>query len=33
MKTILFHGPSGSGKVTQVDITVQNYEFESNRDR
>jgi len=29
MKTILFHGPSGSGKDTQVDLLVQKYEFES----
>lgn len=29
MKTILFHGPSGSGKDTQVDLLVQRYEFES----
>lgn len=26
--TILFHGPSGSGKDTQVDLLVQNYGFE-----
>lgn len=29
MKTILFHGPSGSGKDTQVDLLVQKYEFEN----
>lgn len=28
MKTILFHGPSGCGKDTQVDLLVQNYGFE-----
>lgn len=28
MKTILFHGPSGCGKDTQVDFLVQNYGFE-----
>ncbi|MBU1119847.1 nucleoside monophosphate kinase [Patescibacteria group bacterium] len=28
MKTILFHGPSGCGKDTQVDRLVQNYGFE-----
>jgi adenylate kinase len=29
MKTVLFHGPSGSGKDTQVDLLVERYEFES----
>ncbi|HBB64777.1 MAG: adenylate kinase (ATP-AMP transphosphorylase) [candidate division WS6 bacterium GW2011_GWC1_33_20] len=29
MKTILFHGPSGSGKDTQVDLLVDKYEFEN----
>jgi len=29
MQTILFHGPSGSGKDTQVDLLVQKYEFEN----
>ncbi len=29
MKTILFHGPSGCGKDTQVDLLVKDYEFES----
>lgn len=29
MKTILFHGPSGSGKDTQVDLLVKNYNFEN----
>jgi adenylate kinase len=29
MKTILFHGPSGSGKDTQVDLLVKKYEFEN----
>ncbi len=29
MKTILFHGPSGSGKDTQVDLLVQKYDFEN----
>ena len=29
MKTILFHGPSGSGKDTQVELLVQKYEFEN----
>lgn len=29
MRTILFHGPSGSGKDTQVDLLVQKYEFEN----
>jgi len=28
MKTILFHGPSGCGKDTQVDLLVKNYGFE-----
>lgn len=28
MKTILFHGPSGCGKDTQVDLLTQNYGFE-----
>lgn len=28
MKTILFHGPSGCGKDTQVDLLNQNYSFE-----
>jgi len=29
MKTILFHGPSGSGKDTQVELLVKKYEFEN----
>lgn len=29
MKTILFHGLSGSGKDTQVELLVEKYEFES----
>ncbi len=29
MKTILFHGPSGSGKDTQVELLVKNYNFEN----
>ncbi len=29
MKTVLFHGPSGSGKDTQVDLLVEKYEFEN----
>ncbi len=29
MKTVLFHGPSGSGKDTQVDLLVKKYEFEN----
>ena len=29
MKTILFHGPSGSGKDTQVDFLVEKYGFEN----
>lgn len=29
MKTILFHGPSGCGKDTQVDILVDKYNFEN----
>lgn len=29
MKTILFHGPSGSGKDTQVDLLVKDYGFEN----
>lgn len=29
MRTILFHGPSGSGKDTQVELLVQKYEFEN----
>lgn len=29
MKTILFHGPSGCGKDTQVDLLVQKYGFEN----
>ena len=29
MTTILFHGPSGSGKDTQVDLLVKQYEFEN----
>ena len=28
MKTFLFHGPSGCGKDTQVDMLVKNYNFE-----
>jgi adenylate kinase len=29
MKTILFHGPSGCGKDTQVDLLVKDYGFEN----
>ncbi len=29
MDTILFHGPSGSGKDTQVELLAQKYEFEN----
>lgn len=29
MRTILFHGPSGSGKDTQVDLLVKNHNFEN----
>jgi adenylate kinase len=29
MKTVLFHGPSGSGKDTQVEILVKDYNFEN----
>lgn len=29
MKTVLFHGPSGSGKDTQVEILQDKYEFEN----
>lgn len=29
MKTVLFHGPSGCGKDTQVDLLVQKYDFEN----
>lgn len=29
MKTVVFHGPSGSGKDTQVDLLVKKYEFEN----
>lgn len=29
MKTVLFHGPSGSGKDTQVELLQEKYEFES----
>jgi adenylate kinase len=29
MKTVLFHGPSGSGKDTQVELLVKDYNFEN----
>ena len=29
MKTVLFHGPSGSGKDTQVELLAQGYNFEN----
>jgi len=29
MRTVLFHGPSGSGKDTQVDLLVNGYNFEN----
>lgn len=29
MKVVIFHGPSGSGKDTQVDLLVEKYEFEN----
>ncbi|PKN02568.1 hypothetical protein CVU76_00820 [Candidatus Dojkabacteria bacterium HGW-Dojkabacteria-1] len=29
MKTVLFHGPSGSGKDTQVELLKEKYDFES----
>lgn len=29
MKTVLFHGPSGSGKDTQVELLKERYDFES----
>jgi len=29
MKTVLFHGPSGSGKDTQVDLLVKKHNFEN----
>ena len=29
MKSILFHGPSGCGKDTQVDLLVEKYGFEN----
>ena len=29
MKTVLFHGPSGSGKDTQVELIKEKYDFES----
>jgi adenylate kinase len=29
MKTVLFHGPSGSGKDTQVELLVKDYDFEN----
>ena len=29
MKTVLFHGPSGCGKDTQVELLVKDYEFQN----